>query len=102
VTALCDGIWKKPHDPAFIKTPASMTPGSAGQSRDDHRVHAIPRLDRLKVGDKFIMVDSGSGVGHWQPPPSVSNMKAAGIDPAKICTILICFIPTTSWPEEGH
>ena len=37
------------------------------------------------------MVDSGSGVGQWQPT-AVSlpgNMKAAGIDPAKISTILI-------------
>jgi glyoxylase-like metal-dependent hydrolase (beta-lactamase superfamily II) len=45
----------------------------------------------LKIGDKFIMVDSGSGVGQWQPTATSlpDNMKAAGIDPAKISTILI-------------
>ena len=45
----------------------------------------------LKIGDKLIMVDSGSGVGQWQPT-AVSlpdNLKAAGIDPAKISTMLI-------------
>jgi glyoxylase-like metal-dependent hydrolase (beta-lactamase superfamily II) len=37
------------------------------------------------------MVDSGSGVGQWQPTATSlpDNMKAAGIDPAKISTILI-------------
>src|SRR4029077_13196337 len=45
----------------------------------------------LKVGDKLIMVDSGSGVGQWQPTAInlPSNMKAAGIDLAKISTILV-------------
>ena len=37
------------------------------------------------------MVDAGSGVGQWQPTAVrlPANMKAAGIDPAKISTILI-------------
>jgi glyoxylase-like metal-dependent hydrolase (beta-lactamase superfamily II) len=45
----------------------------------------------LKLGDRFIMVDAGSGVGQWQPTAVdlPGNMKAAGIDPAKISTILI-------------
>jgi glyoxylase-like metal-dependent hydrolase (beta-lactamase superfamily II) len=38
-----------------------------------------------------VMIDSGSGVGQWQPT-AVSlpdNLKGAGIDPAKISTVLI-------------
>ena len=45
----------------------------------------------LKVGDRLIMVDSGSGAGQWQPTAGklAANMAAAGIDPAKIGTILV-------------
>ncbi len=36
----------------------------------------------LKIGDKHIMVDAGSGVGQWQANAThlPANMKAAGID----------------------
>jgi glyoxylase-like metal-dependent hydrolase (beta-lactamase superfamily II) len=92
VTALYDGIWEKPHDPAFIKnatvedTKAAFA--KAGLPTD---FVSIPlTVIVLKVGDKTIMVDSGSG-GQWQPTAGklAANMKAAGIDPAKISTILI-------------
>ena len=93
VTALYDGIWKKPHDPAFIKN-ASVDETKAALAKAGMTTEYMPiplTVIVLKVGDKFIMVDSGSGVGQWQPT-AVSlpgNMKAAGIDPAKITTILI-------------
>ena len=93
VTALYDGIWKKPHDPAFIKN-ASVDDTKAALAKAGMTTEYMPiplTVIVLKVGDKFIMVDSGSGVGQWQPT-AVSlpgNMKAAGIDPAKITTILI-------------
>ena len=92
VTALYDGIWEKPHDPGFIKnasvddTKAAL--GKAGLSTD---FVSIPlTVVVLRVGDRLIMVDSGSG-GQWQPTAGklAANMKAAGIDPAKIGTILI-------------
>jgi glyoxylase-like metal-dependent hydrolase (beta-lactamase superfamily II) len=92
VTALYDGIWEKPHDPAFIKnasvedTKAALA--SAGLSTD---FVSIPlTVVVLKVGDRLIMVDSGSGA-QWQPTAGklAANMQAAGIDPAKIGTILI-------------
>jgi glyoxylase-like metal-dependent hydrolase (beta-lactamase superfamily II) len=92
VTALYDGIWEKPHDPAFIKnasvkdTKAAL--GKAGLSTD---FVSIPlTVVVLKVGDRLIMVDSGSG-GQWQPTAGklAANMQAAGIDAAKIGTILI-------------
>jgi glyoxylase-like metal-dependent hydrolase (beta-lactamase superfamily II) len=93
VTALYDGIWKKPHDPAFIKN-ASVDDTKEALTKAGMTTEYMPiplTVVVLNVGDKFIMIDSGSGVGQWQPT-AVSlpgNMKAAGIDPAKISTILI-------------
>jgi glyoxylase-like metal-dependent hydrolase (beta-lactamase superfamily II) len=93
VTALYDGVWKKPHDPAFIKN-ASIDDTKAALEKAGMTTQYMPiplTVIVLKVGGKLIMVDSGSGVGQWQPT-AVSlpgNMKAAGIDPAKISTILI-------------
>jgi len=92
VTAIYDGIWEKPHDPAFIKnasvddTKAAL--GKAGLTTD---FVSIPlTVVVLKVGNRLIMIDSGSG-GQWQPTAGklAANMQAAGIDPGKIGTILI-------------
>ncbi len=93
VTALYDGIWKKPHDPAFLKN-ASIEETKAALAAAGMTTEYMPiplTVIVLKVGDRLIMVDAGSGVGQWQPT-AVSlpgNMAAAGIDPAKISTILI-------------
>ena len=93
VTALYDGVWKKPHDPAFIKN-ASIDDTKAALANAGMTTDYMPiplTVIVLKVGDKLIMVDSGSGVGQWQPTAVdlPGNMKAAGVDPAKISTILI-------------
>ena len=69
VTALYDGIWKKPHDPAFIKN-ASVDDTKAALAKAGMTTDYMPiplTVIVLKVGDKLIMVDSGSGVGQWQP-----------------------------------
>src|SRR4249919_3672608 len=69
VTALYDGIWKKPHDPAFIKN-ASIEETKAALAKAGMTTEYMPiplTVVFLKVGDKLIMVDSGSGVGQWQP-----------------------------------
>jgi glyoxylase-like metal-dependent hydrolase (beta-lactamase superfamily II) len=92
VTALYDGIWEKPHDPAFV----------ANASVDDVRnamvkaglpadFVSIPfTVIVVKNGGKTILCDSGTG-GQVQPTAGrlMTNMKAAGIDPTKIDTILI-------------
>jgi len=92
VTALYDGIWEKPHDPAFIKN------ASVEETVEALRTAGLPTdfvsipLTVLVVtfNGKHILIDSGSG-GQWQPTAGKlhANMKAAGIDPAKIRTILI-------------
>lgn len=93
VTAVYDGIWKKPHDAAFIKnasiddTKAALT--AAGQATE---FMPIPlTVSVLEIGGKLIMVDAGSGVGQWQPNATnlPGNMQKAGIDPQKISTILL-------------
>jgi glyoxylase-like metal-dependent hydrolase (beta-lactamase superfamily II) len=93
VTALYDGVWKKPHDPAFIKN-ASVEETKDALAKAGMTTDYVPiplTVVVLKMGDKLVMIDSGSGVGQWQPT-AVSlpdNLKGAGIDPAKISTVLI-------------
>ena len=92
VTALYDGIWEKPHDPAFIANASvddvkgAMT--KAGLPAD---FVSIPfTVVVVRNGGKTILCDSGTG-GQVQPTAGkmMANMKAAGIDPGKIDTILI-------------
>ncbi len=93
VTAVYDGIWKKPHDPGFIKnasveeTKAALT--AAGQTTEFMPIPLTVYV--LNIGGKFYMIDSGSGVGQWQPNAVnlPGNMEKAGIDFKKISTILI-------------
>ena len=83
----------KPHDPAFIRN-ASVddTKEALGKAGLPTEFVSIPlTVVVLKVGDQLIMVDSGSGAGQWQPTAGrlAANMRAAGIDPTKIGTILV-------------
>ncbi|MDQ0396247.1 MBL fold metallo-hydrolase [Labrys monachus] len=92
VTALYDGIWRKPHDPAFIRnasiaeTKAALA--AAGQVTDYMPIPLTVQV--LDFGDHYVMIDAGSGA-QWQPTAGhiAQNMQAAGIDPAKIRQILI-------------
>jgi len=92
VTALYDGIWKKPHDPAFIKnasvdeTKAALA--AAGLPNDYMPIPLTVVV--LTIEGKHVMIDAGSGA-QWQPTAGRlhENMVAAGIDPKKIGTILI-------------
>jgi len=93
VTALYDGVWRKPHDPTFIKN-ASIDETKDALAKAGMTTDYVPiplTVVVLKIGDRLVMVDAGSGVGQWQPNAVAlpQNMKAAGIDPAKIGTILL-------------
>jgi len=92
VTALYDGIWRKPHDPAFIKN-ASVAETKEALAKAGLTTDYMPiplTVVVLKLGDRLIMIDSGSGA-QWQPTAGrlYENMAKAGIDPTKIKTILI-------------
>src|SRR3954469_9216557 len=102
VTAVYDGIWRKPHDPNFIKN-ASIEETKAALAQAGLTTEFVPiplTVIVLKIGDKHIMVDAGSGVGQWQANAThlPANMKAAGIDRSQIGTILIShFHPDHVW-----
>ena len=92
VTAIYDGIWEKPHDPAFISN-ASVDDVKAAMVKAGLPPDfvSIPfTVVIVKSGGKTIMCDSGTG-GQVQPTAGklAANMKAAGIDAGKIDTILI-------------
>jgi glyoxylase-like metal-dependent hydrolase (beta-lactamase superfamily II) len=92
ITALYDGIWEKPHDPAFVSNAsvddvkAAMV--KAGLTPD---FVSIPfTVSLIRMGGRTILCDSGTG-GQVQPTAGkmMTNLKAAGIDPASIDTILV-------------
>lgn len=92
ITAIYDGIWEKPHDPAFIAN-ASVDDVKAAMVKAGLPAEfvSIPfTVVVVKNGGKTILCDSGTG-GQVSPTAGkmMTNMKAAGIDPAKIDTILI-------------
>ena len=92
VTAIYDGIWEKAHDPAFISN-ASVDDVKAAMVKAGLPADfvSIPfTVAVVKTGGKTILCDSGTG-GQVQPTAGklAANMKAAGIDPTRIDTILI-------------
>ena len=92
VTALYDGIWEKPHDPAFIAN-ASVddVKGAMMKAGLPADFVSIPfTVVVVRNGGKTVLCDSGTG-GQVQPTAGkmMANMKAAGIDPTTIDTILI-------------
>ncbi len=92
VTALYDGIWQKPHDPGFIKN-ASVDDVKGALTKAGQTTAFMPiplTVLILKIGEQYIMIDSGSGA-QWQPTAGRlhENMKAAGIDASKISKIVL-------------
>ena len=98
-TVLYDGIWEKPHDPAYFKN------ASVDQTKKALAAAGLPTtfipipisVLVVNVNGKLTLCDAGGG-GQVQAfnPKSVfnsgkmmTNMKAAGIDPRRIETILI-------------
>src|SRR3954447_26022882 len=102
VTAVYDGIWRKPHDPAFIKdVTVDETKAALAKAELTTEFMPIPlTVLVLKIGDRHIMIDAGSGVGQWQANAThlPANMKSAGIDRSQISTILVShFHPDHVW-----
>lgn len=92
VTAVYDGIWEKPHDPAFIAN-ASVEDVRAAMVKAGLPADfvSIPfTVSIVRNGGKIILCDSGTG-GQVQPTAGrfAGNMRAAGFDPAAVDTVLI-------------
>jgi glyoxylase-like metal-dependent hydrolase (beta-lactamase superfamily II) len=91
-TAVYDGIWEKPHDPAFIKNASvdevKAAMKAAGLPEEFVSIPFTPLVVRTETD--LVLLDAGTG-GQVQPTAGRlhDNMKAAGIDPAKITKVMI-------------
>ncbi len=89
-----DGVWEKPHDPGFVKN-ASLDDVKAGLKAAGLTDAFVPitfTVTAVRIGGKVVLFDSGTGA---QLAPTAGNitkngiMKAAGIDPATVETIVV-------------
>lgn len=92
VTTIYDGVWQKPHDPGFIKN-AGVDETTAALKAAGYSGENVPipfTITVVKSGGKTIMFDAGTGA---QLAPTAGklaeNMKVAGVDAAKIDTIVV-------------
>jgi glyoxylase-like metal-dependent hydrolase (beta-lactamase superfamily II) len=91
-TAVYDGIWEKAHDPAFFKNASvddvKAALKAAGQTDEFVPIPFTPLV--VSTGRDLVLLDAGTG-GQVQPTAGklIDNMKAAGIDPSGITTIMI-------------
>lgn len=93
VTQLYDGVWHKPHDPNFIAGVSVEETKKALREANLTDAHVpIPfTITVLRMGDKLVMFDSGTG-GQMAPTAGLlmkESMQAAGIDPKNISTIVM-------------
>jgi glyoxylase-like metal-dependent hydrolase (beta-lactamase superfamily II) len=94
VIQIYDGTWEKAHDPGFVKNASvDEVKGAlkAGGLTDAHV--PIPfTVTAVRFGGRLVLFDSGTGA---QVAPTAGNItkndlwKAAGIDPARVETIII-------------
>jgi glyoxylase-like metal-dependent hydrolase (beta-lactamase superfamily II) len=97
--ALYDGIWEKAHDPALFRNASvgetKQALAAAGLTTDFIPIPIAALV--VKVNNRVVLCDAGGG---GQVPPIdpnsfcvsgklLTNMRAAGIDPAEIGTVLI-------------
>jgi glyoxylase-like metal-dependent hydrolase (beta-lactamase superfamily II) len=99
ITALYDGIWEKTHDPAFFgnATVAETKQALADAGLTQAFVPIPITVFVVKLGGKLILCDAGGGdqVQAFNPASvfvsgkMMANMKAAGIDPKAVETVLV-------------
>src|SRR5712671_1487050 len=99
ITALYDGIWEKVHDPGYFSnaTVAETKQALAGAGLTTAFVPIPITVFVIKLHGKLVLCDAGGGnqVQAFNPNSvfvsgkMMANMKAAGIDPKAIETILI-------------
>jgi glyoxylase-like metal-dependent hydrolase (beta-lactamase superfamily II) len=99
ITALYDGIWEKAHDPKYFgnATVAEVKQALAAAGLTTAFVPIPITVFAVKLNGKLILCDVGGGdqVQAFNPKSvfvsgkMIANMKAAGIDPKEVETILI-------------
>lgn len=93
VTQIFDGAFERDHNPGYIKN-ASVDDAKAALKaaglRDDKLLN-VYTVTVVKLGDRHVLFDSGNGLGSGNPNIGHlgENMKAAGIDPAKLSAIIV-------------
>ena len=94
VIQMYDGIWQKAHDPKFIKN-ATVDETKAALKAAGLNDATVPipfTVTAIRRGGKLVLFDSGTGA---QLAPTAGNItrkdlwKAAGIDPARVETIVM-------------
>src|SRR5262245_15481901 len=91
-TALYDGIWEKPHDPAFIRNASiddvKAAMSAAGLTDEFVSIPFTPLV--VNTGRDLVLFDAGTG-GQVQPTAGslFAAMKQAGLDPAAITKVMI-------------
>jgi glyoxylase-like metal-dependent hydrolase (beta-lactamase superfamily II) len=94
VIQMYDGVWQKAHDPNFVRN-ASLDDVKAALKAgglSDANVPITFTVTAVRVGGRLVLFDSGTGA---QLAPTAGNItksnlwQAAGIDPAKVDTIVI-------------
>jgi len=93
VTQVFDGAVERDHNPAFIKN-ASLDDTKAAlraAGLPDEKTPNTYTVTVVKLGDRHVLFDSGNGLGSGNPNIGHlgENMKAAGIDPAKLSAIIV-------------
>jgi glyoxylase-like metal-dependent hydrolase (beta-lactamase superfamily II) len=93
VIQMYDGLWEKAHDPNFVKN-ASLDEVRAALKAGGLTDEFVPipfTVTAVKAKGKLVLFDAGTG-GQVSPKAGLvaaKNMKAAGIDPDKVSTIVI-------------
>jgi glyoxylase-like metal-dependent hydrolase (beta-lactamase superfamily II) len=93
VIQMYDGVWEKAHDPNFVKN-ASLDEVKAALKAGGLTDEFVPipfTVTAVKSKGKLVLFDAGTG-GQLSPKAGLvaaKNMKAAGIDPDKVTTIVI-------------
>lgn len=92
VTTIFDGVTVRDLDPAFVKNAAPDEVKAALRSvkLPDDKLTISFTVTVVKIGDRTIMFDSGNGAGGMAGTGLLTeNLKAAGIDPSKLSTIVV-------------
>lgn len=92
VTSIFDGAISRDHNPAFINN-ASIDDVKAALKKanlPDDKVPNTYTITVVKIGGRTIMFDSGNGPGGAAGTGQLTeNLKAAGIDPASLTTVVV-------------